>query len=106
MDRAARGVTTLDWASFVGLASGAAGIAFGVAAFLRNRHADDTEGGKTVGTVLTELGYIKSGVDDIKRKQERQDEQNMQVAARLTAVEASAKQAHKRLDRLEGMETH
>ena len=91
----------MEWASFVGLASGAAGIAFGVAAFLRNRHADDTEGGKTVGTVLTELGYIKSGVDDIKRKQERQDEQNMQVAARLTAVEASAKQAHKRLDRIE-----
>ena len=66
--------------------------------------ADGEEGGKTVGTVLTELGYIKSGVDDIKRKQERQDEQNMQVTSRLTAVESSVKQAHKRLDMLEERE--
>lgn len=83
-------------------------IAFGYAAFIRNKKKDDTESGEKGGTVLTEIGYIKSGIDDIKRKQERQDEkteaQHIEVITRLTSVEASAKQAHKRLDRIEGTE--
>lgn len=77
-------------------------IIFGYAAFTRNRKKDESEEGKQDGTLLTEIGYIKSGVDDIKRKQDRQDEQHVEVIARLSSVEASAKQAHKRLDRLEG----
>lgn len=51
------------------------------------------------------FGYIKSGVDDIKCKQEKEDERHVQVVSRLTAVEASAKQAHHRLDSLEGKMT-
>ena len=55
-----------------------------------------------IGTVCAIVfGYIKSGVDDIKRKQEKEDERHVQVVSRLTAVEASAKQAHHRLDKLE-----
>ena len=77
-------------------------IIFGYAAFTRNRKRDESEEGKQDGTLLTEIGYIKSGVDDIKRKQDKQDEQHVEVIARLSSVEASAKQAHKRLDRLEG----
>lgn len=38
----------------------------------------------------------------IKRKQEKKDERHVQVVSRLTAVEASAKQAHHRLDKPEG----
>ncbi len=91
----------MDWAAWIGIAAGVAGIVYGAAQYLRGRHVDDEAGGRAQGTVLTELGYIKSGVDDIKRKQERQDEQNMRVVARLTAVEASAAEAHKRLDRIE-----
>ena len=52
------------------------------------------------GTVLAELGYIRSGVDDIRRRQERQEEQYVSVVNRLSAVESSVKQAHKRLDEL------
>ena len=51
--------------------------------------------------MLTELGYIKSGVDDIKRKQEKQEEQNLAFVAQLSAAASSAKQAHKRIDMLE-----
>lgn len=59
-----------------------------------------------IGTVCAIVfGYIKSGVDDIKRKQEKEDERHVQVVSRLTAVEASAKQAHHRLDSLEGKMT-
>lgn len=61
----------------------------------------DNEEGKTSGTILTEIGYIKSGVDDIKRHQEKQDDQYLDLRQRVTTVEASAKQAHKRLDNIE-----
>ena len=79
-------------------------IVFGYAAFNRNRKKDDTEEGAQGAVIVSELGYIKSSLDDIKRKQERSDEkqaeQHLSVITRLTAVEASAKQAHKRIDDL------
>ena len=77
-------------------------IVFGYIAFHRNSKSDDEAEGKKDGVLLTEIGYIKSGVDDIKRKQEKEDERHVQVVSRLAAVEASAKQAHHRLDSLEG----
>jgi len=77
-------------------------IAFGYAAYERNRKQDDENDGKQSGTILTEIGYIKSGVDDIKRRQEKQDERHLEIITRITAVEESAKQAHKRINRLEG----
>lgn len=77
---------------------------FALAAFLRNRKLDDSTEGKQDGAVLTEIGYIKSGIDDIKRKQEQQDKQHIEVIARITSVEASAKQAQERLDRIERKE--
>lgn len=76
-------------------------IVFGIAAFRRNNKTDDTAEGKKDGVLLTEIGYVKAGIDDIKRKQEKEDDRHVQVVARLTAVEASAKQAHHRLDSLE-----
>lgn len=79
-------------------------IVFGYAAFARNRKKDESEAGKNSGVMLTELGYIKSNTDSIMRKQEKQDEQHIQVVERLTSVEQSTKQAHKRIDRIEAIE--
>ena len=76
-------------------------IVFGYAAFARNRKKDDRDAGHNSGSLMTEVGYIKANTDDIKRKQEKQDEQHLQVVERLSAVESSAKQAHHRIDRLE-----
>ncbi len=76
-------------------------ILFGYAAFSRNRKKDETAEGRHDGTVMTELGYIKANTDDIKRRQEKQDEQHIEVVERLASVEQSTKQAHKRIDRLE-----
>lgn len=86
----------------IGVVGTMCAIIFGYIAFRRNGKADNTAEGKKDGVLLTEIGYIKSGVDDIKRKQEKEDERHIQVVSRLTAVEASAKQAHRRIDRLEG----
>lgn len=90
-------------ATVLGVLGTVCAIAFGYAAFNRSRKKDDDHEGRESGAILTEIGYIKSGIDDIKRKQDKQEQQHIEVISRLTAVEASAKQAHKRLNRLEGL---
>ena len=80
---------------------GIGGLVFGIISAVRNKKTDDTKDAREDGVILTELGYIKSGVDDIKHKQEEQDKQNIDFVRHLTAVEESAKQAHRRIDKLE-----
>lgn len=96
----------MTWQTVLALASPLFAIVFSYAAFARNKRKDDTEGGQQIGAVLSELGYIRSGVDDVKRKQERQEEkqgeQHLEVITRLAKVEASASQAHKRIDSITG----
>ncbi|KAF5055315.1 hypothetical protein DSECCO2_378870 [anaerobic digester metagenome] len=96
-----------DFVAVLGIVSTFCAIMFGYTTFIRNKKSDASQNGAQNGTVLTEIGYIKSGVDDIKRKQERQEEkqesQHIEVISRLTSVEESAKQAHKRIDGLRGI---
>lgn len=80
------------------------GCAIGVATFSRNKAKDDKTEGQQSGQMLTELGYIKSGIDDIKTEQREQRKINTDTATKLAAIEASAKQAHLRIDRMEGRE--
>lgn len=77
-----------------------AAVVFGWAAFVRNKKQDDTEEGKLSGTVLSDLGYIKANTEEIKAEQKEQRKTNIELITRLTAVEESAKQAHKRIDEL------
>jgi len=93
---------TVELTVVISIACTVLGAAIGYATFRKNREKDVEEEGKVDGVVLTEIGYIKAGIDDIKRKQDKQDELYIKIAERLTAVEASAKQAHHRIDRLEG----
>lgn len=91
----------MDPVTLISILAAVAGVVFGVTTFFRNKKKDDSEDGRESGTILTELGYIKSGVDDLKRKQEKSDETIMNFMKDLTAVQESTKQAHKRLDVLE-----
>ena len=76
-------------------------IVFGYVAFARNGKRDVADEAKSDATVLTEIGYIKGGIDDIKAEQREQRKTNTDVLERLSKVEASAKQAHHRLDSVE-----
>lgn len=91
----------MDIAVVVSVIGGTAGVIFGIVTLFRNKRKDDEAGGKRDGIVLTELGYIKSSVDDIKRKQDKQDEQTVNFLRELSEVKESAKSAHKRIDTLE-----
>lgn len=90
----------------VGIIGGVCGVIFGIKNSRRTDKTDNNAEGKKDGVILTEIGYIKSGVDDIKRKQETQDKQHIEVVTRLTAVEESSKQAHHRIDGLEDKINH
>jgi hypothetical protein len=76
-------------------------VYFGYKAFTRNRDKDKESDAKTDATVLTEIGYIKANTDEIKAEQKEQRKTNIEFVSRLTAVEASTKQAHKRIETLE-----
>lgn len=94
-------VTQEVLAYIIGIVGTLSGIVFAVIAYKRNNKTDNESKGKESGMMMTEIGYIKSGVDDIKRKQERQEEHHIEVISRLTTVEESAKSAHHRIDGLE-----
>lgn len=86
--------------AIVAIVGGIAGVVFGLVTLFRNKKQDDTQQGRESGTVLSDLGYIKAGVDEIKSEQKEQRKTNIEFITRLTAVEESTKQAHKRIDEL------
>ena len=92
----------MDWKEVLSIISIILAIVFGYIAFVRNRDKDKSEDVKTDATMLTEIGYIKANTDEIKAEQKDQRKTNIEFAVRLTDVEASAKQAHKRIDTMEG----
>ncbi len=94
----------MDWGYVIGIIGVVASIVFGYLAFRRGDRSDARTDAKQDGVMLTEIGYIKSGVDDIKAEQREQRKVNTELYTRMSAVEASAKQAHHRIDRLERRE--
>ena len=74
------------------------GVALSVATFFIGRQTAAKSQGQQDGQIMSELGYLKSNTDDIKRRLDKQDERHLDLVTRLTAVEASASEAHKRLD--------
>ncbi len=83
-----------------GMCVGIAGVVLSFITVSRNRKNDDKNEGEKEGIILSELDHIKNTTEDIKRKLEKKDEQDIEILERLTDVEASAKQAHKRIDQL------
>lgn len=86
--------------SIISATVGIIGVVFGLVTLIRNKRQDDATEGRESGTVLSDLGYIKAGVDEIKAEQKDQRKTNIEFITRLTAVEESTKQAHKRIDEL------
>lgn len=95
-------MTGLDIAlTIISVVASLCAVVFGFAAFRRNQRKDDTDEGSSRGTILSELGFIKGGVEDIKAEQREQRKTNTEVIERLVGVEQSTKSAHKRIDALE-----
>lgn len=93
---------TIELTVLISLATAVGGFALSWFSHRRATRKEASEDGKTDGVLLTDMGYVKAGIDDIKREQREQTKTNIEVLTRLTAVEASAKQAHKRIDAMGG----
>ena len=85
----------------VGVVVGVVGTVFGAINASRNKQTDDKREGREDGIVLTEIGYVKAGIDDLKQanRDMRNEVQSIHDIATKTAE--SCKQAHKRIDKLE-----
>lgn len=69
--------------------------------FMRNAKHDEKSEGEADGVVMTELGYIKSGIDDLKRSQREQDRRYVETMQSIAEIKTSLAQAHTRIDNLE-----
>lgn len=70
------------------------GFAVSVGTFFVGRLTAAKNSGQENGVILTELGYIKSGVDDMKKKMEKSDEHYNALDKRVTALEGVVKIYH------------
>ena len=71
------------------------GFALSVGTFFIGRITAAKTSGQEYGVMLTEIGYIKSGVDDMKKKMEQSDKRYIEMEKRLSKVEEAMKIYHK-----------
>jgi len=93
----------LDWAivvSAVAVISSISGIVLGWLGRSRTVRQDAAKDGE----LRASLNYIRQVVDELRIEFKSANQRYDLLAERVTRVEESTKQAHKRIDRLEGRE--
>jgi outer membrane murein-binding lipoprotein Lpp len=83
--------------ALISAAAAISGIVLGWLGRSRTVRKDGAEDGELRASV----NYIRSGVDDLRVEIRAQGQRYDLLAERVTRVEESAKQAHRRIDRLE-----
>lgn len=66
----------------------------------RNEKNDIENASENRGVLQSDVGYIKAGVDDLKRENKAVNLKIDTISERVTRVEESCKQAHKRIDEI------
>lgn len=79
------------------------GIALGWAGRNRTLRAEVKQEAGSGAVLRSDMDYIKRGVDDIRLEQRAQGQRIDVLSERVTRLEESGKQAHKRLDRMENI---
>lgn len=70
------------------------GVLLSAASFFVGRMTAAKTSGQEYGVMLTDIGYIKSGVDDMKKKMDQSDKRYIEIEKRVTALEEIAKIYH------------
>ena len=91
----------MDWLAPGALIASIVAAVVALLSFLKSKNKDQRSDATTEATILTEIGYIKGNTDEIKNGLRDQREKTTELRERVSAVEESAKSAHKRIDRLE-----
>ncbi|MBQ3588310.1 MAG: hypothetical protein II977_07050 [Oscillospiraceae bacterium] len=66
-----------------------AGMLIGIAGAGRTHRLDIEKRSRETATIISEIGYVKSGIDDIKHRQEKLDERHYALAAQVSRIEAT-----------------
>lgn len=70
------------------------GCTMSVTTFFVGRTTAAKNSGQEYGVMLTEIGYIKSAVDDLRKKVEQSDKRYMELAERVGRLEATVHMYH------------
>lgn len=95
-------VTFATITSLVGLIAALSGIILGWLGRSRTMRQEVASNASHDARIAEKVDYIKNGVDEVRLEQKDQGRRFDSLSERVTRVEESAKQAHKRIDRMEG----
>lgn len=76
-------------------------IVFGYIGYNKGTKKDSYKEGEQTSSLKTDIQYIKRLMEDVLLEQRRINDTLSSHSERITRVEESSKQAHKRIDRLE-----
>lgn len=79
-------------------AVGIAGVLISWLTLARKGKKETEKDGESRGVMASDIGYIKAGVDDLKRESRETRQSVGELTERVTRCEESCKQAHKRID--------
>ncbi len=77
------------------------GVVLSIITFVAGRQTSAKNQGLQDGQILTELGYLKSNTDEIKKRLDEEDHRHIETIKKMAELDSSLKSAHKRLDGLE-----
>jgi hypothetical protein len=84
--------------SIFSVASAALGVLISWLVFSRQKKKDTEKEGENRGFIASDIGYIKAGVDDLKRETRETRHDMGELSTRVARCEESCKQAHHRID--------
>lgn len=85
----------------IGMLVSVLGLVIAYQTYQLNKNKDVKSDTKQETKLQTQLDYISKGVDDIRIDLKANEKQMVALGERVTRVEESSKQAHKRIDKLE-----
>lgn len=86
--------------SIFSVASALLGVLISWIALSRDKKKETETDGKTQGYLASDIGYIKAGVDDLKRETREVRHEVGELSTRVARCEESCKQAHHRIDEI------
>lgn len=90
-----------QFVAVIGLLCTLLGALIGFLSFTRNRDKDVRTDASESAVIRTKLDAINNGVENIRIDIKANEKQVVALGERVTRVEESSKQAHKRLDNME-----
>lgn len=79
-----------------------AGIALSAATFFIGRLSSARSDGEKYGSIASDLGYIKSSTDDIKKRLDDQDKKYADILISVTQLQQDMKNTFHQIDEIKG----